>query len=236
MLNKWLIFGLLAVGLTAAAPVHAQDDRERRLNTVTVTSLPPDKGELHINPIIRRPQDFARPGFSEMELVFVPVALIEDDLVPLLGEENQDYLKLITQMPERPEGIAFEDNERTYKTQSVILPRGYYVLSEVSFRQKAQLAGAPDLQMVSHCLAEDSFMLHVKGGDVMFMGHLEFDYPTQTRLADPEFNPAAGVLESFDRLRGWRWTTKDLVRFDVIPTTFKRTNAFCNPQASTPSS
>lgn len=236
MLNNWLISGLLAVGLITAAPVHAQDDQERRLNTVTITTLPPDKGELHINPIIRRPQDFARPGFSEMELVFVPVALIEDQLEPLLGEENQDYLKLITKLPDRPDGIAFEDTERTYKTQSVILPRGYYVLSEVSFRQTSQTAGAPALQTVSHCLSEESFMLHVKGGDVMFMGHLEFEYPTQRRLNDPDFNPASGALAGLDRLRGWRWTTKDLVRFDVIPSAFERSAAFCNPQATTPDS
>lgn len=235
MLNRWM-FGLLISALLFAPPAMADVDTERRLNTVTITSLPPDKGELHINPIIRRPQEFARPGFSEMELVFVPVALIEDRLVPLLGEENQDYLKLITQLPERPEGIEFEDSARSYKTQSVILPRGYYVLSEVSFRQSAKGPDAPALQTVSHCLSEDSFMLHVKGGDVMFMGLLDFDYPTVERLEDPAFNPAGRVLESFDAVRGWRWTTKDLVRFEVIPTTFERTTAFCNPQASTPGS
>lgn len=232
MLKAWLFIGLFA--LAGILPATAQTDQERRLNTVTITSLPPDKGELHINPIIRRPQDFARPGFSEMELVFVPVALIEDRLEPMLGEENRDYLKLITQLPDRPEGLPFEDNAKAYQTQSVILPKGYYVLSEVTFRQKARGGGAPDLQTVSHCLADDSFMLHVRGGDVMFMGRLEFDYPTSERVADPRFNPAAGVLASFDRLRGWRWTTKDLIRFDVIPTKFERTTAFCSPQAESP--
>lgn len=235
MLHRWM-FGLLISAFLFTPATLAEDDAERRLNTVKITSLPPDKGELHINPIIRRPQDFVRPGFSEMELVFVPVALIEDDLVPLLGEENQDYLKLITPLPARPEGIAFEDSARSYKTQSVILPRGYYVLSEVSFRQTGKSADTPALQTVSHCLSEDSFMLHVKGGDVMFMGLLDFEYPTVERLSDPAFNPAGRVLESFEAVRGWRWTTKDLVRFEVIPTRFQRSTAFCNLQARTPGS
>ena len=105
MCIRWMI-GIVTFSLLFALPANPQEDRERRLHTVTITTLPPDKGELHINPIIRRPQDFMRPGFSELELTFVPVALIGDALDPMLGEENRDYLKLVTQLPERAEGAA----------------------------------------------------------------------------------------------------------------------------------
>lgn len=229
-------YGLSAV-LTFAWASHVQAEpaeRERRLNTITVTALPPDKGALHINPIIRRPQDFQRPGFSEMELVFVPVAIIEGALEPLLGEENRDYLRLVTELPDRPEGIPFEDTAKDYFTQAVILPRGYYVLSEVTFRQSSAY-GSPDLQTLSHCLADQSFLLHVKGRDVMFLGRPEFEYPTPERLADPSFTPAGDLVENLDSVNIWRWTTTDLITLDVQPTTFERTDAFCSPQAVTPS-
>jgi hypothetical protein len=232
MLIRWMT-GMIALGLLSTLPATPQEDRERRLHTVTITTLPPDKGELHINPIIRRPQDFQRPGFSELELTFVPVALIGDALGPMLGEENRDYLKLITKLPERAEGVAFQDTEKSYLTQSVILPRGHYVLSEVTYRQPAPSAGMPDLRTVSHCLASDSFILHVKGGDVMFMGRLEFEYPTLTRLEDPDFNPAQMVLDDLDALSGWRWTTKDLLNFNVSRTTFERSPEFCSPDSVT---
>ncbi|MEM7329532.1 MAG: hypothetical protein AAF437_12385 [Pseudomonadota bacterium] len=232
---KFGLMACLAFAWLFPAMADEIEDRERRLKTVTVTALPPDKGELHINPIIRRAQDFLRPGYSEMELVFVPVALIEDRLEPLLGEENREYLRLVTDLPERPEGIPFEDTAKEYFTQSVILPRGYYVLSEITFRQRAA-AGVPDLQAVSHCLADESFMLHVKGGDVMYMGRPEFEYPSAARVADPDFNPAAELLAHLDWIDGWRWTTKDLTPFQVIPTSFQRTTAFCSPQAVLPGS
>ncbi|MEL7541347.1 MAG: hypothetical protein AAGJ51_10620 [Pseudomonadota bacterium] len=232
MIKYALLAGLfVASALTVFA--DQVDDSERRLNTITVKALPPDKGELHINPIIRRAQDFARPGYNEMELVFVPVGLIEDRLEPLLGEENRDYLRLITALPKRPEGVLFEDTEKDYLTQSVILPRGYYVLSEVTFRQN-DATGVPDLQTVSHCLAESSFLLHVKGGDVMFMGRPEFAYPGKAQLAKPEFNPAENLLANLSRINGWRWTTKDLTAFEVMPTQFERSAAFCSPQAVSP--
>ena len=232
MYLRW-VTGLITLGLLTAMPANPQEDRERRLHTVTITTLPPDKGELHINPIIRRPQDFQRPGFSELELTFVPVALIGDALDPMLGEENRDYLKLVTQLPERAEGVAFEDTEKSYLTQSVILPRGHYVLSEVTYRQPAPSAEMPDLRTVSHCLASDSFILHVKGGDVMFMGRLEFEYPTRDRLEDPDFNPAQMVLDDLDALSGWRWTTKDLLHFNVSRTTFESSPEFCSPDSVT---
>lgn len=226
---------LASLAATVFLPTQADEsvDHERRLNTITVKALPPDKGELHINPIIRRPQDFQRPGYSEMELVFVPVALISDSLQPLLGEQNRDYLKLITTLPKRPEGIPFEDTAKEYFTQSVILPRGYYVLSEVTFRQSAA-NGVPDLQAVSHCLADKSFMLHVKGGDVMYMGRPEFEYPGRDRVSEPEFNPAAKIMADLNAIDGWRWTTTDLTPFKVAPVSFERTTAFCNPQAVSP--
>lgn len=230
MFARWMT-ALLAFGLSIPGIASAQEDRERRLHTVTITTLPPDKGELHINPIIRRPQDFERPGFSEMELTFVPVALIGDALDPMLGEENRDYLKLITRLPDRPEGQPFEDTEKSYLTQSVILPRGHYVLSEVTYRQTGRNTEMPDLRTVSHCLANQSFLLHVKGGDVMFMGRLEFEYPTVARLEDPDFNPAQMVLDDLDALKGWRWTTKDLLHFEVAPTSFERSAEFCSPDA-----
>lgn len=226
---------LAIIIMTVLGAAHADDtyEPERRLNKVTVKTLPPDKGELHINPIIRRPADFQRPGFSEMELVFVPVGLIENQLEPLLGEENRDYLRLVTKLPNRPDGVAFEDTPKDYFTQSVILPRGYYVLSEVTFRQKS-VHGGPDLQTVSHCLSENSFLVFVKGGDVMFMGRPEFDYPSRPRLEDPSFSPAGEILDDLSKLRGWRWTTKDLVKFEVTPATFQRSTAFCSPSAISP--
>lgn len=223
---------LIAALLAAFQPAGAQD-QERRLNTVTVKALGPDKGELHINPIILRPQNFQRPGYSELELVFVPVALIEDRLEPVLGEENRDYLRLITKIPARPEGVPFKDTARDYFTQSVILPRGHYVLSEVTFRRRAP-GGQPDIQAVSHCLADKSILLRIKGGDVIYMGRPEFDYPSYDRLADPSFSPAERMLSQIDRLRGWRDTATDLERFEVAPAKFERTTAFCSPQATTP--
>ncbi|MEO1552921.1 MAG: hypothetical protein AAFR82_03230 [Pseudomonadota bacterium] len=232
MIKYALLAGLI---MASALTVFADqvEESERRLNTITVKALPPDKGELHINPIIRRAQDFARPGYSEMELVFVPIGLIEDRLEPLLGEENRDYLRIVTNLPKRPEGVAFEDSEKDYLTQSVILPRGYYVLSEVTFRETDSI-GTPDLQTVSHCLAESSFLFHVKGGDVMFMGRPEFAYPSKERLAKPDFNPAENLLANLVRINGWRWTTKDLTAFEIAPTRFERSTAFCDPQAVSP--
>lgn len=229
---KYGLVAAIAAGLFGSIATAEPQDRERRLNTVVVKTLPPDKGELHINPIIRRAQDFQRPGFSEMELVFVPVALIEGRLEPLLGEENRDYLRLVTELPKRAQGQPFEDTAKDYFTESVILPRGLYVLSEVKFRQPS-IEDEPDLQTVSYCLAEESFLIRVKGGDVMFMGRPEFDYPSHARIAEPEFNPARTVLDNLAGLKGWRWTTKDLVRFDVVSATFDRTPAFCSPQAAT---
>lgn len=230
---KYALLASLFVASALTVLADQVEESERRLNTITVKALPPDKGELHINPIIRRAQDFSRPGYSEMELVFVPVGLIEDRLEPLLGEENRDYLRLVTHLPKRPEGVAFEDSEKDYLTQSVILPRGYYVLSEVTFRQSDSIA-TPDLQTVSHCLAEASFLLHVKGGDVMFMGRPEFAYPSKEQLAKPDFNPAENLLANLVRMNGWRWTTKDLTAFEVVPTRFERSTAFCDPQAVSP--
>ena len=230
---RYSLIAALAMGLTATAQTIDLDHPERKLNTITVTALPPDKGALHINPIIRRPQNFQRPGFSEMEMVFVPVALLETGLTPLLGEENRDYLRLVTQIPNRPEGVEFEDTARTYQTQTVILPRGYYVLSEITFRQSFA-DGAPDLNTVSHCLSDQSFLLHVKGRDVMFMGRPEIEYPSLDRLRDPNFNPARAVIEDLDSVRGWRWTTKDLVELDLAPAAFERSEAFCSPDAQQP--
>ena len=232
---KYGLLAVIAAGVIGSLQQAAPQDRERRLNPVIVKTLPPDKGELHINPIIRRPQEFQRPGFTEMELVFVPVALIEDHLEPLLGEENRDYLRLVTQLPKRADGVAFDDTPKDYFTKSVILPRGLYVLSEVKFRQSAT-GDEPDMQTVSYCLADESFLVRVKGGDVMFMGRPEFQYPSRARIADPKFSPARNVLDNLVALKGWRWTTKDLVEFDVVPTNFDRTPAFCSPQAATPSS
>ena len=228
-----LILAVIFAALLAAFQIADAQERERRLNTVTVTALGPDKGELHINPIVLRPQDFQRPGYSELELVFVPVALIEDRLEPMLGEENRDYLRLITEIPARAEGVDFKDSARDYFTQSVILPRGYYVLSEVTFRRPASGA-QPDTRTVSHCLADQSILLHIKGGDVIYMGRPEFNYPSYARLADPSFSPAQRMLSQIDRLRGWRDTATDLERFEVSAAKFKRTTAFCSPQATTP--
>lgn len=227
---------LLIGFMVLSQPSFAKDHSERRLNTVTVTTLPPDKGELHINPVIRRPQDFQRPGFNELELVFVPVALIEDRLEPLLDEDYRGQLRLTTKLPTRTQGETFMDSPRDYLTQSVILPRGYYVLSEISFRQHSQIAGTPDLRTSSHCLADESFMLHVKGGDVMFMGLLDVNYPTIDRAADRSFNPAQTILDDLETLKGWRWTTKDLERFEVQAVAFERSPAFCNPESITPAS
>lgn len=232
MLGHVMLAVLMATILVCFQPARSQD-LERRLNTVTVKAIGPDKGELHINPIILRPQEFQRPGYSELELVFVPVALIEDRLEPLLGEENRDYLRLITKIPARPEGVPFKDTARDYFTQSVILPRGYYVLSEVTFRAPA-LGGQPAAQTVSHCLADNSILLRIKGGDVIYMGRPEFDYPSYDRLADPAFSPAQRMLSQIDRLRGWRDTATDLEKFEVAPAEFERTTAFCSPQATTP--
>lgn len=227
-----IVATFMAVFITAIQPASSQD-LERRLNTVTVKALGPDKGELHINPIVFRPQDYQRPGFSELELVFVPVALIEDRLEPVLGEENRDYLRLITDIPPRPEGVPFKDTARDYFTQSVILPRGYYVLSEVTFRGAS--AGAQlDAQTISHCLADESILIHIKGGDVIYMGRPEFDYPSYARLSDPSFNPAERMLTQIERLRGWRDTATALSKFEVAPARFERTTAFCSPQATTP--
>ena len=235
MLKQTLISLLIYYGVLA--PISsAETESERRLNTVTVTTLPPDRGELHINPVIRRPQDFQRPGYSELELVFVPVALIGDQIEPLLDENHQGRLRLITQLPARPVGIDFKDTPKDYLTQSVILPRGYYVLSEITYRQKSDSSGAPDLQTSSHCLADDSFILHVKGGDVMFMGLLDIDYPTRKNMADEGFNPAHKILDNLERLKGWRWTTKDLEQFTVLPARFERSPAFCNPESISPAS
>lgn len=229
-------YAILAAVISAlwmsVQPASSQDF-ERRLNTVTVKALGPDKGELHINPIVLRPQDFQRPGYSELELVFVPVALIEDRLEPLLGEENRDYLRLVTEIPERPEGVSFKDSARDYFTQSVILPRGYYVLSEVTFRRPSS-GGQPDIQAVSHCLADNSILLRIKGGDVIYMGRPEFDYPSYARLADPSFSPAQRMLDQIDRLRGWRDTATDLEKFEVQAAEFERTTAFCSPEATAP--
>lgn len=233
MMLKTPMIAALAISLMASAHADGPYDTERRLNTVTVTTLPPDKGALHINPVIRRPQDFQRPGFSEMELVFVPVALLESGLKPMLGEENRDYLRLITELPERLEGIPFEDTPKSYFTQTVILPRGYYVLSEVTFRQTSAIGG-PDIRTVSHCQSDQSFLLHVKGRDVMFMGRPEIEYPTEDRLAEPSFNPAAKLVDHIDDIRGWRWTTTDLTELTLAPAQFERTEAFCSPQAISP--
>lgn len=230
---RYALIAAITAGLLGSTGSAESPDRERRLNTVTVQTLPPDKGELHINPIVRRPQEFERPGFSEMELIFVPVALIEGRLEPLLEEKHRDYLRLVTELPKRAPGQRFEDTPKDYFTQSVILPRGLYVLSEVKFRQSL-IEGEPDLQTVSYCLADESFLIRVKGGDVMFMGRPEFEYPSHDRIADPEFSPARNVLNRLEKLNGWRWTTNDLVRFDIIPTKFERTAEFCSQQAKTP--
>jgi hypothetical protein len=142
-------------------------------------------------------------------------------------------LRLITEIPARAEGVSFEDTARDYFTQSVILPRGYYVLSEVTFRAPA-LGDQSAAQTVSHCLADNSILLRIKGGDVIYMGRPEFDYPSYARLADPAFSPAQRMLSQIDRLRGWRDTASDLEKFEVAPAEFERTTAFCSPQATTP--
>lgn len=230
---KYSLLALISITCLGSAHAVNPDEPERRLNTITVSALPPDKGAVHINPIIRRPQDFERPGFNEMELVFVPVAVLEDGLKPLLGEENRDYLRLVTQLPDRAEGVPFEDTARDYLTQTVILPRGYYVMSEVTFRQRTT-PGSPDTQTVSHCLADESFLLRVRGRDIMFLGRPEFEYPTAERISEPSFTPARNLLENLDSINIWRWTTTDLEALKVRPTKFKRSEAFCSRDAISP--
>lgn len=225
-----LVFAIAIATLVAISAV-SQEERELRLNTIKVSSIPPDRAVLHINPIILRPQDFKRPGFSEVELVFARVSLTEDGVQPFSTLHKRDNLSLIAQLPDRPAGEAFQDTPKDYQTQSVILPRGYYVLSQITFRQTQEPDDSPEMDARSWCLADSTLLMRVNGGEVIFMGRLEFDYPTADALQDPDFNPARALLNDLDPKFGWRWTKDDLQHFLVEPTSFDPRPEYCSPDA-----
>ena len=219
-LSKAIIAAALVVTLAAPLASVAETD-ERRLSTVFVKTLPPHKGELHINPIIVRDADFARPGFSEAELVFVPVATTGGLAEPLDGKESQDRFKITATLPMREKGLPFVDTPRDYRTKDVILPKGAYALTEIAFVQKQTF------ERVSYCLNTGSFAFDVTGGDIIFMGLLDLDYPPADHGAQASHDPVEGLLAEIAQLNGWRQTRSSLTRFEARPVTFKRDERVC---------
>lgn len=202
------------------APLNVSaETEERRLSTVYIKTLPPNKGELHINPTIIRDADFSRPGYSHAELVFVPVQTIDGIALPLDEKDSQDRFKITASLPPREAGTPFTDTPRDYRTQDVILPKGAYALTEISFlREDTQ-------ERVSYCLNDGSFAFDVLGGDIIFMGLLDLDYPPSTGMAQHE--PAADMLSTIEQLNGWRKTWTDLARFEARFVTFNRDERVC---------
>ena len=208
----------------------AQSDRERRLNTVVTTTLPPDRGMLHVNPFVIRPANFERPGYDEVELLFIPVDPIGDTVQPILDDQYRESFSLTANLPER-DSAPFEDTPRDYRTQEIVLTRGYYVLSEIAFKQTTPGQEVRD----AYCLDGSTFRFEVRGRDTIHMGLLEVDYPTGVVGANASFNPAKTILTDLDRINGWRWTTISLNHFLISPTDFVRSTAFCSPDSISPS-
>ncbi len=226
LIKPVLLLSFILFGLSADADPNVSD--ERRLNTVTVTTLPPDKGELHINPIVLRPQNFERPGYSEVDLTFIAVDLIGDYPKPILSQEDQGRLKLRAKLPKREANVPFEDTVRDYKGSSVILPKGTYVLAEVGFRKSADQSPQKTL---SYCLDQNSFAFDVIGGDVIYLGLLDVSYPTKEAVKSPDFSPIATVLANLETSKRWRWTTRELMHFKARALTFQRSEAFCKAES-----
>ena len=215
-----LISTAIALSVVTFSPFAAKAETdERRLSTVYVKTVPPHKGELHINPTIIRDVGFERPGYTDAELVFVPVETVEGVAVPLDGKDSQDRFKITASLPPREAGTPFTDTPRDYRTQDVILPKGAYALTEISFlREDTQ-------ERVSYCLNDGSFAFDVLGGDIIFMGLLDLDYPPNTGKA--QHKPAADMLSTIEQLNGWRKTWTDLARFEARRVTFNRDERVC---------
>lgn len=219
-LSTIIITALL--GIAFIAPLNSvAETNERRLSTVYVKTLPPHKGELHINPVIIREANFERPGFNKAELVFVPVATSGGLAEPLDSKESQDRFKITATLPPREIGVPFTDTPRDYRTKDVILPKGAYALTEIAFIRKDAS------QRVSYCLNSGSFAFDVTGGDIIFMGLLDLDYPPAASDAQASHDPLEGLLAEISQLNGWRQTRSSLNRFEARPVTFKRDERVC---------
>lgn len=199
------VFSSLAVG-------HSQggEDEIRRLPRIQVTALPPHMGTVYANAFTLRDQDFARPGYRSMEIRFTPVSINEtENVMPDLVDT--EFYSIKTNIPPRADNMEFSDSVRDFFTQDIALPSGPYVISEITFRRPAG-SSQPDAR---YCLSDGTLLFEIIGRDTLFLGRLNINYPPNASSNAAQFAPLSQMGDKLTDIRGWRWTTTDLLNFDV---------------------
>jgi len=201
------------------------EDAVRRLPRIQVTALPPHMGTVYANAYTIRQQDFERPGFRSIEIRFSPVEFSADgSIIPELQDSQTDY-SIKTNIPQRAENLNFTDSIRDFYTQDIALPSGAYIISEIIFRTEI----GSTYSDASYCLSKGTLLFEIIGRDTLFLGRLNLDYPPNTPAERRHHTPLESMGKNLQKMKGWRWTTTDLLNLDV------RTISF-NPSVCAPDS
>lgn len=207
-----LISLFVAAGITPATA----DDAERRLPRIQVTALPPHMGTVYANAFTVRPQIFERPGYNAIEIRFFPMIFDESGNIKPDTADPQVY-SISTKIPPRAEGAEFIDSVRDFYTQDIALPSGPYVISEITFHADAN----GRREKVTFCLSDGTLLFEIIGRDTLFLGRLQVDYPPESEAERNAHTPLQSMGEGLKAVKGWRWTTRDLLHFDVRTLAFQ---------------
>jgi len=211
LLILWLNF-LISLGFAQSV---SAEDAERRLQRIQVTALPPYMGTAYANAFTIRDADFERPGFDKIEIRFFPADFGDNgEVIPDTGD-TQSYT-ISTKIPPRVEGLDFTDSVRDFYTQDIALRSGPYILSEISFRRDENSSQND----VSYCLSGGTLLFEILGRDTLFLGRMEIDYPPNTEDARRTHSPLKSMGVELSGMKGWRWTTRDLLNFDIRTVSF----------------
>lgn len=221
-----LFAGLMAslgFGAACAGQVVAQDTNDQRvLSRVFVSAPAPHLGALHVRPVIAAGE---ADEVEAVELVFAPVDYADGVVTPFANSNTSDRHLIGAVVPtgqmrrERSEeGVAGD-------TQSIYLPGGYYVISQVRYRY-----GGDAQKSEIFCLSERSFVFRVGMMETVFMGRLPLEDPRQAESGEP-FTPIALPAEGTKALRGWRKGGGRVTSFRADPIAFTPNPAICPPES-----
>ncbi|MEM1149965.1 MAG: hypothetical protein AAGI03_05340 [Pseudomonadota bacterium] len=206
-----------------AFPATAQSPGEERvLGRVFVSAPAPHLGALHVRPVVATGDD---EEVEAVELVFAPVDYADGVVTPASNTNQSDRHLIGAVVPTRQMRRERSEEGVAGDTQSIYLPNGYYVISQVRYRY-GDSVGESEV----FCLSERSFVFRVGMMETVFMGRLPLVDP---RIAptNEAFTPIALPQEGARALRGWRKGGGQVTTFRADPVSFTPTPSMCPPES-----
>lgn len=219
--SLWVaIVCIAAAGVTPAMAQSAGD--QRVLSRVFVSAPAPHLGALHVRPVVATGEAEA---VEAVELVFAPVDYVDGVVTPASDSNKTDRHLIGAVVPTGQMRRERSDEGVAGDTQSIYLPNGYYVISQVRYRYGDN---AEDSEIF--CLSKRSFVFRVGMMETVFMGRLPLEDPRQSASGEA-FAPIALADEGERSLRGWRKGGGRVTSFRADPVSFTPTPEICPPES-----